>query len=307
MDISNVSRFLAVMEHKSFAKAARALGITPQAVAFSIKKLEQELGVSLFAREPGGLTAPTEYAHLLERHARSLVVSERRAFDAVRSLREARSGWLRLGIGETMTGNALVPLLSDILAERPDVRIAIIEDYTDILLDRMERGELDLIAGSPVTTLGHAENLTQQVLFESSDVIVARQEHPLAGKPHVSLADMQSFAWIVPYSRRDAHEAVVSAFLNEGLEPPTSFIFSDAPIFGTKLIHEGDFLLLSPRDMAQTDGAGKLVQIIADTPSLERTACLIYPSNRPLSEIANYACDRILALSGKPSTRRKAS
>lgn len=296
MDIINVSRFLAVMEQRNFSKAARAFDITPQAIAFSIQKLERELGVPLFMRESGGIIEPTEYAVLLERHARSLVVAERRAFDAVRSLSEAKSGWLRIGIGETMTGKALMPLLMELARERPDVKIAIQEDYTDRLIARLENGDIDLIAGSPVTAIEHLETLHQHPLFETSDVIVARQEHPLAGKKRVSLQDMQAYSWIVPYSRRDAHEAIVTAFLNEGLPPPASFIFSDAPIFGARLIHEGDFLLLSPSDMAHTDDPSGLKQIDNHDIRIHRTACLIYPRNRPLSEIAQYTCDRILNL-----------
>ncbi len=297
MDILNVSRFLAGMEQRNFSKAARSFDITPQAIAFSIQKLERELGVPLFARESGGTIEPTEYAVLLERHARSLVVAERRAVDAVRSFSEAKSGWLRIGIGETMTGRALMPLLMDLATERPEVRIAIQEDYTDRLIGRLENGDVDLIAGSPVTAIEHLESLHQQPLFETSDVIVARQKHPLAAKKRVSLQDMQTFTWIVPYSRRDAHEAIVTAFLNEGLQPPTSFIFSDAPIFGARLIHEGDFLLLSPSDMAHTDAPSGLKRIDNDDIRIHRTACLIYPKNRPLSEIARYACDRILEIS----------
>lgn len=296
MDIVNVSRFLAVMEQRNFSKAARTFDITPQAIAFSIQKLERELGAPLFSRESGGIIEPTEYALLLERHARPLVVAERRAFEAVRSLSEAKSGWLRIGIGETMTGKALMPLLLELSRERPDVRIAIQEDYTDHLIKRLEAGDIDLIAGSPVTAIEHLDSLHQHALFETSDVIVARREHPLAGKAGVTLQDMQAYTWIVPYSRRDAHEAIVTAFLNDGLPPPASFIFSDAPIFGSRLIHEGDFLLLSPSDMAHTDEPYGLQRIDNQDIRIHRTACLIYPKNRPLSEIAQHTCDRILSI-----------
>lgn len=293
MDIVNVARFLAVLEHKSFAQAAKVSEVTPQAIAFSISKLEKELEVKLFERESGGVTKPTEYALALEDHARTLMVNERKAYHAVQSLREAETGWLRLGVGETMTGSTIAQLIADMAAERPDVQIALIENYTDRLIERMRGGEIDLIAGAPVTGLEYADTLKQHVLFETTDVIVARRKHPLAAHKQVSLEDMQRFPWVVPYARRDAHDAIVKTYLQANLEPPKSFIFSDAPTLGQALIQSHDFLFLGPPDMTHI-GRGGMTRIHATEPTLTRAACLIYPNDRPLSELAKVARDRII-------------
>lgn len=293
MDIVNVARFLAVLDHKSFAKAAKAFDVTPQAVAFSISKLEKELDIKLFQRESGGITTPTEYALALEDHARSLMLSERKAYNAVQALKEAETGWLRLGVGETMTGSTIAQLIADMASERPDVRIAVIENYTDRLIERMRAGEIDLIAGAPVTGIEYADSLKQHVLFETTDVIVARSKHPLAAYKQVSLEDMHPFPWVVPYARRDAHDAIVKTYLQADLEPPKSFIFSDAPTLGQAMIHSGDYLFLGPPDMTNI-GRGGMVRIHATQPALKRAACLIYPNTRPLSQLAQVAKDRIL-------------
>ena len=294
MDIVNVSRFLAVIEAKSFAGASKSFGVTPQAIAFSIAKLEAELGVKLFQRESGGVTTPTEYALALEAHARNLVVNERSAYKAIQSLREAETGWLRLGVGETMTGSTIAQLISDMCAERPDVNIAIIENYTDRLITRMKLGEIDLIAGAPITNIDHADSLHQHVLFESTDIVVARSRHPLVGKKDVGLEDMQQYPWVVPYARRDAHDAIVKAFLNANLDPPKSFLFSDAPTLGQALIQSRDYLFLSPPDMAHLEPGGGMARVFAIEPTLTRSACLIYPNDRPLSNLAKVARDKIL-------------
>lgn len=293
MDIVNVARFLAVLEHKSFAKAAKDFGITPQAIAFSIAKLEKELEITLFKRESGGNTEPTEYALALEDHARALMLNERKAYHAVQSLREAETGWLRLGVGETMTGSTIAQIISDMAAERPDVKIALIENYTDRLIERMRGGELDLIAGAPVTGVDYADSLKQHVLFETTDVIVARAKHPLAKLKQVSLQDMQPYPWVVPYARRDAHDAIVKCYIQADLEPPKSFIFSDAPTLGQALIQSHDYLFLAPPDMTHI-GRGGMTLIHALEPTLTRSACLIYPNDRPLSQLAKVAKDRLL-------------
>lgn len=298
LDLTNISRFLAVVDAGSFAAAAKRHLITPQAIAFSVSKLESELGVKLFDREPGGITRMTEYAFPLEIHARGLVVAERRAFEAVKALHDARSGWVRLGVGETMTGPLVAQVVADIKAERPEVEIMLMEDYTDILIRRLSLGEIDLIAGAPVTAMRDADNLVQEILFETSDLIVARREHPLASKAKVTLADMRDYTWMVPNARRDAHEAILRTYVENGLSPPTSFIFSDAMTVGLALMRTQDYLLLSPPDLVTLDDANPFVKINAAKPTMRRVACLIYRNDVPMSETAMLARDRIVAVAG---------
>ena len=307
MDLSNVSRFLAVLDNGTFAKAAKVVGVTPQAVAFSITKLERELDVVLFERESGGLTKPTEYAFALEDYARAAVLNERQAFQAVQSVKKAETGWLRLGVGETMNGSTIGPLISSIIADRPDVNIALIENYTDRLIERMMDGDIDMIAGAPVSNIDHAAKLTQHILFDATDIIVARNSHPLAGKPDVTLEDMQDFTWIVPHARRDTYEEIIRTYMEANLAPPQSFVFSDAPTLGVALVRANDYLVLVPPRMVTLETATDLVRIDADRPSPKRVACLIYPSNRSLSAVALMTRDAIIEIHATDPARAKIS
>lgn len=307
MDLTHILRFLAVVDEGSFAAAAKRCLVTPQAIAFSISKMESELGVKLFDREPGGITQITEYASALEDHGRGLIIAERRAFEAVQALRDARSGWIRLGVGETMTGAIVAKVIADIKAERPDVEVLLMEDYTDILIKRLRLGEIDLIAGAPVTALQDIDILVQDVLFETCDLIVARREHPLAGKARVTLEDMSNYTWMVPNVRRDAHSTILRAYVENGLSPPTSFIFSDAMTVGLALMRMQDYLLFSPPDLVTVGDGNPLVKINAPQPTMRRVACLIYRSDLPMSETVMLARERILAAvgsSGRAAKRR---
>lgn len=307
MDLANVTRFLAVLDYGTFAKAAETVGVTPQAVAFSITKLERELDVTLFERASGGLTKPTEYAFALEDYARTTVLNERQAVQAVQSVKKAETGWLRLGVGETMNGSTIVPLISQMIAERPDVNIALIENYTDRLIERMMDGDIDMIAGAPVSGIDHAAKLTQHVLFEASDIIVARQSHPLAGQQNVNLADMQRFTWIVPNARRDTYYEIMRTYHEAKLTPPQSFIFSDAPTIGEALLRANNYLILVPPHMVTLETATDLVRIDAPRPAPKRVACLIYPSNRSLSAVARMARDSIIDVHATDPARAKIS
>ena len=74
MDERLLSCFVKVYELGSIHKASEKIFVTPQAVSKMIRKLEEELGRSLFARSPQGLQ-PTVYAHKLYSTA-NVIISE---------------------------------------------------------------------------------------------------------------------------------------------------------------------------------------------------------------------------------------
>jgi DNA-binding transcriptional LysR family regulator len=296
MDQDTIARFLAVVENGSFAAAARSLDITPQGLSTSIAKLELELKAVLFDRERGGITQPTELARALLPHARFMVAAQKRAVEEVHAVRDARSGWVRLGIGEAMGGNIATRAIAQLRNEAPDVRIVVVEGYVQSLLERLDHGELDLIAGAPDSTRVRRRDLQQTFLYVAHDVIVARREHPLASRRKVTLEDMQSYTWMLPYSRSDGFEAMVRAYTEAGLRPPEHIIYSDTATVGLELLASEDYLLMVTPDLIwPAPGADSpFVVLNADEPTVERQACLMYRNDHTLSAMAQRLRDCIL-------------
>lgn len=297
MDQDTIARFLAVVENGSFAAAARSLDITPQGLSTSIAKLEQELDAMLFDRERGGITQPTELARALLPHARFMVAAQKRAVEEVQAVRDARSGWVRLGIGEAMGGHIAARAISRLRAEAPDVRIVVIEGYVHSLLERLDHGELDLVAGAPDSTRVRRRDLQHTFLYVARDVIVARRQHPLARRRKVTLEDMQRFVWMLPYARSDGSEAMVRAYTEQGLRPPEHIIYSDTATVGLELLASDDYLLMVTPDLIwPTPGpVSPFVVLNAEQPTVERQACLMHRNDRSLSAMTQRLRDCILA------------
>jgi len=313
MDFDSIVRFVAVVEQGSFAAAARSLAITPQALSTSIAKLERELHLVLFDRERGGITRPTELATALLPHARFLVAAERRAVEEVHAVRDAKSGWVRLGIGEGMAGSLAARAIAELRRAAPDARVAVVEGYTQSLLERLDAGELDLIAGAPDSSRVKRRDLKQIFLYVARDVVVARRAHPLARKRQVSLEDLRLYTWMLPYARRDSYQALVNTYTQHGLRPPEHILYSDTATVGFELLaHEDYVLMVTPDLIWPRPGAdGPFVVLNSPEPRIERHACLIYRSDHPLGAMASRLRDQIIEQvaqyrpNGGPRTARR--
>ena len=122
MELRQLERFLAVAEQGTIVAAARSLGMTQQALSASLAGLEQTLDLRLFDRGPGGKTRLTPYGSALVTHARSQLAADRRAREELRSLKEAASGVVTIGIGETFAGDIVAAAVTKLHAARPALR-----------------------------------------------------------------------------------------------------------------------------------------------------------------------------------------
>jgi DNA-binding transcriptional LysR family regulator len=287
-------RFLAVVEHGSLAAAAPDLRVTQQALGASIATLEREVGVVLLERGPGGQTAPTPYGELLIRHARTLIAGAARAREELLAFRDARGGSVTIGVGETFAPEIIAATISLFHNLRPDVKIVVLEDYTELLLKRMADGEIDFIAGADMA-LG-AEAFIRFPLYAANDIVIARAEHPLAGRKSLTLKQLQPFTWMAPYSRPADASVIAETFLKAGLEPPSRFLWTDAVNVGAHLLRHGNFLFMtSPAMLAwvSPQEGGPIVKLNTSQPSVERRAGLIYSEGTRLNPAAMQLMEEI--------------
>lgn len=288
MELRQLERFLAVVDHGTLAAAARELGLTQQALSASLAGLEKALDVRLFDRGPGGITKLTAYGETLVTHARSQIAADRRAREALRSLANAETGTVTVGIGETFAGDIIEPAVSLVHAERPGLRINLIEGYSEQILERLYDGEFDFVAVG-VGGFALREGFGAEVIYSADDVVACRPAHPLARKRKVRLRDLAGYTWVVPYSRPTDVDVITEAFIAEGLEPPTRFIGSDAYRIGMKLLAANDFLLMTSPALVTSRLAKEAwgVHILpVARPSVRRNASLVTPSERPMTPAA---------------------
>jgi DNA-binding transcriptional LysR family regulator len=148
LDIDLLRTFVAVVESRSFTRAAQQLGFTQPAVSLQMRRLEDQLRVPLVERgRTVGLT--TAGAGLLPQARHLLRLND----EIVATLGEGDlEGEVRFGAPEDVATMHLPDILGAFARSHPRINLSVTCDYTANLLDQMSRGLLDmaLIKREPV-------------------------------------------------------------------------------------------------------------------------------------------------------------
>ncbi|MGK5642154.1 LysR family transcriptional regulator [Streptomyces sp. URMC 126] len=193
MSLRQMEYLVAVVEERSFTRAAEALNVTQSALSHQIKALEREVGGRLLERLPRGVgLTPMGRAYLP--HAELAVRSAELARRAAKAAAGAEGGELHVATLHALAIGALPTVLARWRREFPGVRLHLHEYLTtDELRDHMDRGVADIAVGprpegweGPVVSLGEEEIL----------LVVSRHD-PLAGRTEpVRLAELADRAWV---------------------------------------------------------------------------------------------------------------
>ncbi|MFF7710950.1 LysR substrate-binding domain-containing protein [Pseudomonas sp. NPDC007930] len=154
MDLRQLRYFLALTEHRSFVRAAEAMGITQPAFSRSIQNLEQALGCALVDRADRGLR-PTAQGEVLVQHARRLLQGVAALASEIGQLGALDAGQVRLAV-EANAGLALLPAaIAALHHSHPgiqvqwqllnglDASVALARESVDLLLADSRRFEAD--------------------------------------------------------------------------------------------------------------------------------------------------------------------
>jgi len=133
--------FVAVARERSFTGAAAKLGGSQSALSHTIRELEERLGVRLLTRTTRSV-APTAAGERLLRTVGPRFDEIEAELAAVRELREKPAGTVRITATEFAIDTILLPKLTRLLRDYPDIKVEMIVDYglTDIVALQYDAG-----------------------------------------------------------------------------------------------------------------------------------------------------------------------
>jgi DNA-binding transcriptional LysR family regulator len=143
MNLERLELFLKIVDTGSVSGAGREANLTQPAVSRSLKLLEEELGADLFDRQGRGLLL-TAAGRALIPCARQLVRDSERVKLQVQRAAEDAYFDLRVGAVDSLGTHVLPDCLSRLQTQHPELKLKLWMGRTQSLLERVERGSLDL-------------------------------------------------------------------------------------------------------------------------------------------------------------------
>jgi DNA-binding transcriptional LysR family regulator len=281
VDLRFLRYFVACVEHRSLHSAAEALHISQPAISKAVHRLEEELGVPLLDRHPRGVE-PTPYGQTLVRYAKMLETELRRAKTEIDAMRGATQGRILIGVAPTLLNDVLSDAIAEVMGKyrrlKIEMRIGLTADLQAAVLD----GALD-VAVMLVRSHTPLPEIVFEPLVSIAPVIVARADHPLAGKQNVPLAELRRFPWLMPQAPIEHRQMIHRAFIDAGLPPPEPAIEVNVAVFFAPLIARTDLLTVVPRELMTWQLASASLATIDTALSIgTETIGLAYRSNTTL-------------------------
>ena len=220
MELYTLRYVLAVADSGNFSLAAQACHVGQPALSQQIAKLEKELGVALFARNPRGATL-TEAGKDFVLRARE-ILQRAQALQAEMSFYAGlRKGSLNLGIITSLQCINFGGMLSAFCGSYPDISVNIVQEGTHRLLELLLDRKVDLaFLNRPLSQL--ASSLEFVKLGEDHYSLAVPRVHPLAGREEVSLRELRGEHFIFHQTGQVAAELCLTACRRAGFEPPAS-------------------------------------------------------------------------------------
>jgi DNA-binding transcriptional LysR family regulator len=218
--LRHLELLVALAEAGTMRAAAARLHLSQPALSKMLGEVEEGFGARLFDRTPQGLSA-NGLGQAAVYRARVVLAELARGRDEVDALRHGAAGVLRLG---ALSVTASVPRAIARLRRRvPGARVQVLEGRVRDMVQRLLDGELDAVFGAITPELLASEMLHllhPQVLLPDELCVLCAEGHPLARSRRVSWRDLQGQDWIAPPKDTLVRQALMTAYLNEGLQPP---------------------------------------------------------------------------------------
>lgn len=279
MEVRHLEAFRAVIEHCSMTRAAAVLGVSQPAISGLIRRLEDEVGFSLFRRRHGQLEITPE-AKLLHVEVCRALEGFDRIVSAARDIRRTGSGPL-LVASHPSAGLSVLPRLgSSFLRERPGVTIRFLTQSSQLVKDMLPLQACDVgIAELPI---GPAA--TDVRIFRFRCVCVLPAGHRLAERERLSPRDLSGEPLVSLFREHMTYRSVGHAFAEQGAERR---IASEVEFFATAcatVAAGGGFAIVDPLTAADFESRGIVVRPFE--PTVIYAFAIFRPAHRVPSQLA---------------------
>ncbi|HLQ93334.1 MAG TPA: LysR family transcriptional regulator [Xanthobacteraceae bacterium] len=280
---------MAVVQAGSMRKAAAFLHTTQPAVSRSIAELEHAFGVRLLDRSAQGVE-PTQYGHALLRRGATVFDELKRSGQDIEFLSDPEAGEVRIGTAPGLAATFVAAVIDRLSRRYPRIAIHLVtQPDVNALQRELNERNVDL-----VIQWRHGPFLDEQFafegLFDTSFVVVAGAQHPLARRRRVDFAELLSQPWVLSPPNSPFSLATMNAFRASGLDYPQAMVTAAEVYVRMELLKSGRFLSIFTNSMLSSNRP-ELKVLPVKLPVAEAPVGIATLKNRTLTPVAQLFID----------------
>lgn len=216
--------FIAVVENKSFTKAAEQLHMTQPAVSQSIRNLEEKIGVRLIERKQKSFYV-NEVGEIVYTYAKKMCTIDDQMKTVVAELKEEPAGALTIGASYTI-GEYIIPgILQPLHEAYPYIEPNVMIGNTEKIVEKLLAHEIDigLVEGDV-----DRSRIDSKPFMTDEMYMIAGNGHPVQNE--TSIFDLAAYTWIIRESGSGTRELTESLLKKYDIQPSHMYTFGSTQI-----------------------------------------------------------------------------
>lgn len=286
MEIQQLYYYMELCKQKNFTEAGYACNMTQGALSKQIRKLENELGITLIRRNTRKFELSKEGEIFLS-YAKKMTGTYEEMLKNVQKNQE-----IKIGCMPVLAPYHFVRLVADFRKEYPDIKLVIDERIASDIQENSDRYDFLILREN---MMEDQKKFRFSPLYDDKLCAVLYEKHPLYGRDRLQLKELKDDVFIFPERGSGSYEVFYKSCEKAGFEPKIAFEFPQANTI-MSFVSEGVGVTITFSTVyREAKCAG--VKMIPLEDELHSVISLFYRKNKPLDyakkQFLNYVREHL--------------
>ena len=286
MEIQQLYYYMELCKQKNFTEAGYACNMTQGALSKQIRKLENELGITLIRRNTRKFELSKEGEIFLS-YAKKMTGTYEEMLKNVQKNQE-----IKIGCMPVLAPYHFARLVADFRKEYPDIKLVIDERIASEIQENSDRYDFLILREN---MMEDQKKFRFSPLYDDKLCAVLYEKHPLYGRDRLQLKELKDDVFIFPERGSGSYEVFFKSCEKAGFEPKIAFEFPQANTI-MSFVSEGVGVTITFSTVyREAKCAG--VKMIPLEDELHSVISLFYRKNKPLDyakkQFLNYVREHL--------------
>lgn len=286
MEIQQLYYYMELCKQKNFTEAGYTCNMTQGALSKQIRKLENELGITLIRRNTRKFELSKEGEIFLS-YAKKMTGTYEEMLKNVQKNQE-----IKIGCMPVLAPYHFARLVADFRKEYPDIKLVIDERIASDIQENSDRYDFLILREN---MMEDQKKFRFSPLYDDKLCAVLYEKHPLYGRDRLQLKELKDDVFIFPERGSGSYEVFYKSCEKAGFEPKIAFEFPQANTI-MSFVSEGVGVTITFSTVyREAKCAG--VKMIPLEDELHSVISLFYRKNKPLDyakkQFLNYVREHL--------------